>query len=74
MARQRLHHDTLDAALARTEVVALADGENILGRGNDGGCFVNDEGIQCRLRDNYGLTIDGDQGRRASELLGLRIA
>jgi len=45
----------------------------ILGRGNDGGCFVNDEGIQCRLRDNYGLAIDGDQGRRASELLGLRI-
>ena len=42
----------------------------ILGR-NDAGCFVNDEGIQCRLRDSYGLTIDGNQGRLASELLGL---
>ena len=42
----------------------------ILGR-NETGCFVNDEGIQCRLRDSYGLTIDGNQGRLASELLGL---
>jgi hypothetical protein len=43
----------------------------ILGR-NDGGCFVSDEGIQCRLRDSYGLTLNGNQGRLASELLGLR--
>ena len=43
----------------------------ILGR-NDTGCFVNDEGIQCRLRDNYGLAIDGNQGNFASELLGLK--
>ena len=44
----------------------------ILGRLEDGACFVNEEGIQCRLRDSYGLAIDGDQGRLASELLGLR--
>lgn len=43
----------------------------ILGR-SDAGCFVNDEGIMCRLRDSYGLTIDGNQGSLASELLGLR--
>lgn len=45
----------------------------ILGRETDGPCFVSEEGITCRLRDNYGLTIEGDQGRRASELLGLRL-
>jgi hypothetical protein len=43
----------------------------ILGRAEDGRCFVSDEGITCRLRDNYGLTIDGNQGPLASELLGL---
>ena len=43
----------------------------ILGRGEDGACFVDDEGIHCRLRDNYGLTLDGNQGKFASKLLGL---
>jgi hypothetical protein len=43
----------------------------ILGRG-DAGCYVSEEGIKCRLRDSYGLTIDGNQGALASELLGLR--
>jgi hypothetical protein len=38
----------------------------------DAGCFLNHEGIQCRLRDNYGLTPDGNQGVPASKLLGLR--
>lgn len=46
----------------------------ILGRKDDGPCFLNDEGIECRLRDNYGLTIDGNPGALASELLGLRLA
>ena len=45
----------------------------ILGINADQGCFLNEEGIQCRLRDNYGLSLEGDQGRRASELLGLRM-
>jgi len=43
----------------------------ILRRGDEGICFVSDEGIHCRLRDNYGLTLGGNQGRLASELLGL---
>lgn len=42
----------------------------ILGR-NDVGCFVNDDGIQCRLRDSYGLELTGNQGPFASQLLGL---
>jgi hypothetical protein len=44
----------------------------ILGREAEGGCFLNEEGIGCRLRDNYGLTLDANPGPRASELLGLR--
>jgi hypothetical protein len=44
----------------------------ILGREIEGGCFLNEEGIGCRLRDNYGLTPDINPGPRASELLGLR--
>lgn len=44
----------------------------ILGREAEGGCFLNKEGIGCRLRDNYGLTLDINPGPRASELLGLR--
>lgn len=46
----------------------------ILGRkGDEGQCFVDHDGIHCRLRDSYGLTPDGNQGPRASELLGLRL-
>jgi len=44
----------------------------ILGRASEGGCFLNEEGIRCRLRDNYGLTVVENPGARASELLGLR--
>jgi hypothetical protein len=44
----------------------------ILGKSIDRGCFLNEEGIQARLRDNYGLTMDANPGPRASELLGLR--
>jgi hypothetical protein len=44
----------------------------ILGREVEGGCFLNEEGIGCRLRDNYGLTLDANPGPRASELLGLK--
>jgi hypothetical protein len=46
----------------------------ILGRNGDGACFVSDEGINCRLRDSYGLTFDGNQGRLVSEILGLKYA
>jgi hypothetical protein len=44
----------------------------VLGREVDGGCFLNEEGIGCRLRDNYGLSAAANPGPRASELLGLR--
>ena len=44
----------------------------ILGREAERGCFLNEEGLGCRLRDNYGLTPYVNPGPRASELLGLR--
>lgn len=44
----------------------------ILGRDVERGCFLSEEGIGSRLRDNYGLTPDANPGPRASELLGLR--
>lgn len=45
----------------------------ILGRtGTNGPCYVSHEGIHTRLNNSYGLTPDGNQGPRASELLGLR--
>jgi hypothetical protein len=44
----------------------------ILGQEAERGCFLNEEGIGCRLRDNYGLTADLNPGPRASELLGLK--
>ena len=43
----------------------------ILGREAERGCFLNEEGIKWRLRDNYGLSLDANPGLRASELLGL---
>jgi hypothetical protein len=45
----------------------------ILGLGADGSCFVNDDGIRQRLRDSYGLALDGNQGSLASEMMGLRV-
>ena len=44
----------------------------ILGNSVDRGCFLNENGIQTRLRDSYGLTFDINPGPRASELLGLK--
>jgi hypothetical protein len=44
----------------------------ILGHEAERGCFLSEDGIMCRLRDNYGLTLDANPGPRASELLGLR--
>ena len=45
----------------------------ILGKNGDGLCFVNDDGIRQRLRESYGLTLDGNQGSLASEMMGLRV-
>ena len=44
----------------------------ILGKNVDGGCFLDEDGICARLLNNYGLSLDGEQGRTASELLGLK--
>ncbi len=41
-------------------------------RGPAGPCYVDDEGIHRRLYESYGLTPNGNQGRSASQLLGLR--
>ena len=45
----------------------------ILGQNADGSFFVNDDGIRQRLRDSYGLAVDGNQGSLASEMLGIRV-
>ena len=45
----------------------------ILGRSDGDSCFVNDNGIRHRLRDSYGLAVDGNQGSLASEMMGIRV-
>ncbi len=45
----------------------------ILGREGDAGpCFLDHEGIHRRLSESYGLSPNGNQGPRASKLLGLQ--
>lgn len=45
----------------------------ILGREGDAGpCFLDLDGIHRRLSESYGLSPEGNQGPRASELLGLK--
>ncbi len=44
----------------------------ILGQNADGSYFVNDDGIRQRLRESYGLALDGNQGVLASDILGLK--
>lgn len=56
----------------RPEYIDEGIGLMILGRNESGPCFVSHEGIHKRLCDSYGLAPDGNQGPRASELLGLR--
>jgi hypothetical protein len=43
----------------------------ILGRNEDASCFVDDEGICLRLRDSYGLALDSEQGRLATQMMGI---
>lgn len=59
--------------IGRDEYIDEGLGLMILGR-NDLAepCYVDDTGIHKRLCDSYGLTPDGNQGPRATELLGLR--
>lgn len=45
----------------------------ILGRGSDGSCFVDDNGIRKRLNDSYGLTTGGNTGSLATEMMGIRV-
>jgi hypothetical protein len=45
----------------------------ILGRSEDGNCFVSDDGINHRLRECYNLSSDGNRGNTASEMFGLRL-
>ncbi len=44
----------------------------ILGRGETG-CFVDHDGIRCRLKNNYGLELGGNVGSLASEMVGLHV-
>jgi hypothetical protein len=44
----------------------------ILGE-RDGKYFVNNKGIKKRLRESYGLALDGNQGRRVNEMMGLKM-
>ena len=39
----------------------------------NGPCSIDNAGIHRRLRESYGLSPDGNQGPRASELLGLKL-
>jgi hypothetical protein len=44
----------------------------ILGELN-GKYYVNDKGIKKRLQDSYGLSLDGNHGKRVSEMIGLKM-
>ncbi|MGB7208865.1 MAG: hypothetical protein WBD27_09425 [Pyrinomonadaceae bacterium] len=56
----------------KDEYIEEGLGLMILGRKEaDSPCYVNDDGINKRLCDSYGLTSDGNQGPLASQLLGL---
>ena len=56
----------------RDEYIDEGLGLGILGRETTGQCFVSDDGIKLRLQTNYNVTPDGDQGRLAREIVGLR--
>ncbi|MDI1243633.1 MAG: hypothetical protein PSX80_17115 [bacterium] len=60
--------------IGRDEYIEEGLGLMILGRASEiEPCYVDSTGIHKRLCDSYGLTPDGNQGPRASELLGLRV-
>ena len=57
----------------KDEYIEEGLGLMILGRKEaDSPCYVNDDGINKRLCDSYGLTPEGNPGPLASQLLGLR--
>lgn len=58
--------------IGRDEYIDEGLGLMILGRASvTEPCYVDSNGIHKRLCDSYGLTPEGNQGPRASELLGL---
>jgi len=57
----------------RDEYLDEGLGLMILGRDEAGKCFLDHQGIHRRLLESYGLSPNGNQGPRASELLGLRM-
>ena len=57
----------------KPEYIEEGLGLMILAQNEEIGCFVSDDGIHQRLRENYGLAPDTNPGPRASELLGLRL-
>ena len=44
----------------------------ILGCGEDGKCFVDHDGIKRRLKESYGLELNGNVGGLASDMIGLK--
>ncbi len=44
----------------------------VLGRGEGGNCFVDHDGIKRRLKESYGLELNGTLGMLASQMLGLK--
>jgi hypothetical protein len=67
------HKAAGDYMICRGEQDFLDEGIGlmILGLGNDGKCFVNDDGIRQRLRESYSLALDADQGPTASRMMGI---
>lgn len=45
----------------------------ILGRGADGKCFVDHDGIRRRLKESYHIEPDGYVGSFASEMIGIKL-
>ena len=55
--------------VARDEYIEEGISLLILGTNAERGCFLNDEGIRTRLRENYGLSLDTNPGPLASQIL-----
>lgn len=43
----------------------------ILCSADGGGCAVSDDGIKQRLKESYGLALDGNHGKMASQMMGI---
>ena len=43
----------------------------ILCNSDGGGCAVSDDGIRQRLKESYGLALDGKHGKTASQMMGI---